>query len=246
MQFVEANLSKEEVQSLSRFAPKFESEYALNAGYKIVSLSKTIEAAGPTPNKIRPKPEQPSHDQMRQLGIDPAQADPRHYAQMYQQISYDQARMGGAFRDQFQRRDAVFPWQEEAPTKYNVPALGLAPSGAQAVTLSSTSEGYHYTRGQWSQTVKPNWHTPFQRGNAGNDLHRSDFESKLPPVPREAREEADNFDWSLLLWEADWEEEEQYLDPAIIVPVWKDLYAVVYTWDLTKLELSALKKASGD
>ena len=243
MQFVEANLSKEEVQSLSRFAPKFESEYALNAGYKIVSLSKTIEAAGPTQKKIRPKQSEPSHDQMRQIGIDPAQADPRHFAQMYQQISYERAI---DFSRDRQLREQ-FPWQhEEVRTKYNVPALGLAPSGAQGVTLTSDSDGYHYTRGNWSERVKPNWHTPFQRGQAGNDLHRSNFDAKLPPIPREAREAADDFDWSLLLWEADWEEEEQYLDPAIIVPVWKDLYAVIYTWDLTKLELSALKKASGN
>lgn len=231
MQFVEADLSKEEVQSLSRFAPKFESEYALNAGYKIISLSKTIEAGGCADKKIRPK--QKDSDTFywdRNPGV---MQDPRDF------LYGPSARM--------QQRYQYGDWEEPSgPVRYNVPALALAPSGAQAVTLTSGSDGYRYERGQWSETVKPKWHTPFQRGTVGDDLHRSNFESKLPPVPREAREAADDFDWSLLLWEADWEEEEQYLDPAIIVPVWKDLYAVVYTWDLTKLELSALKKASGD
>ena len=248
MQLVEANLSKEEVKSLGRFVGSVEAEYAMTE-HKVISLAKTIEAGGYVDTVTRKEPDTidfESADFARDPRMSPDEAYRRRSYEeaMRRQLSYQ--RLDYETRYEMLRDGRVVPERKKKKTPYHVPALAIAPHAAHKVHLNSDNQGYHFTRGNWDYTVKPSWHTNFSRGTFGQDLHTSQFESKLPPIPREGREAAADYGFALCLWEADWEEEEQYLDPAILVPVWKDLYAVVFHWDLTELELQALKKASGD
>lgn len=101
------------------------------------------------------------------------------------------------------------------------------------------SQPFGWGSGAWSLEVlwRENRRTP-------EDIRIS---SKLPPLPLEARQALTDHPKGLVLWEAEWTVSYQPLpalgDPAIIVPVYGDLYAVAYTWDLTPVEREALAKA---
>lgn len=95
---------------------------------------------------------------------------------------------------------------------------------------------------QRSSRVMPrvSWHTQCS--------DETSWTAVAPPLPIEARRAISRHSESaLVLWEANWQRRSMALDdPAIIVPLIEDLYAVVYTWDLTEVERRALQKASSN
>jgi len=260
MQFTEV-LSRDEKKHLARFATSFEQEYALSDEFQVVSLAKTLELGGFTamhvepPAKPEPKKEpqiaaaQPASGFLGGLGraILPSRAE-------QERRSFDEMmrrQMDVLSRQYYQSALGLYgsPAVEETPlTDWRIPKLALAPVNSRSVALASEGGMYTLSSGDWQIGFGPSWHTPFpSRGRAGFNLYRSSYNAQLPPLPREAQKAVKDFgaDKSMVLWEADWEQRDQYLDPAILVPVWRDLYSVVYTWDLTDAERNALKKASG-
>lgn len=266
MQFTEV-LTRDEKKHLARFATSFEQEYALSDEFQVVSLARTLELGGFTPVHFEPEkkaekkaepPAPPTNTLDPSVGSGFASwIQSREEAmRQQQQRSYEEMMRQQmiAVERRVVMRDLLgyAPAQEERPlTDWNIPKLALAPVRSPGVTLSSGGKGgmYELKAGEWKFGFRPSWHTAFpSRGRAGFNLYRSNYEAQLPPLPREAQAVVKDFgaDKSVVLWEADWEQREQYLDPAILVPVWRDLYSVVYTWDLTDAERSALKKASGN
>lgn len=227
MQFTEV-LTRDEKAHLSRFVTSFEQEYALSDEFQVVSLARTLELGGFTPHhrEIEKKPEAKKKKEKEPT------------------TTHEWIVMG---------MSTVYFGEPEdnGVTDWNVPKLALAPVRFKGeVTLSAASSGYKLAAGKWAQAFKPSWHTPQfpNRGRAGLNLYETTYAASLPPLPREAQSAVNDFGAGkcLVLWEADWEKREQYLDPAILVPVWRDLYSVVYTWDLTEAERAALKKASAN
>lgn len=235
MQFAEV-LTKEEAKTVGRFAESFEAEYALSEDFPVISLAKTIECGGFTARKKSEKPKRSDPEAGAIIAPAPVLMD-GHLRFEAMRAYLNRSVPEPTFN--FEPRPAL--------TQCNIPKLALAPASAKEVRLDSGDDGYCFSADDWrSQTFKPTWHTLLpSRGRAGWDLHQSHFTAALPPLPREARQAINDYSSALVLYEADWEEREQYLDPAIIVPVWRDLFSVVYSWDLTDAERDALRKASG-
>lgn len=259
MQFTEV-LSRDEKKHLSRFATSFEQEYALSDEFQVVSLARTLELGGFRAMHVDPEAKPVAKAPAAAMNtIEPgaiggiAQMFSRQRADDARRRAYDDAMRHAMEQMIYSSAMGLYgstPAKEEKPlTDWNIPKLALSPVNRPAVTLASESGMYTLKSGDWSLGFKPSWHTAFpSRGRAGLNLYRSNYSAQLPPLPREAQKAVNDFgaDKSMVLWEADWEQRDQYLDPAILVPVWRDLYSVVYTWDLTDAERNALKKASGN
>lgn len=134
---------------------------------------------------------------------------------------------------------------------WNVPKLALARHSMSHVYLSFSywNNDFSYQSsmpGSWMieenafyKPAKPSWSK--SPPNGGKEIY---YVSELPPLPREAKQAIEDYPTSLVLWEAEWEKRTAPLgDPAILVPLIQDLYAVAYSWDLTEVEQRALAKS---
>jgi hypothetical protein len=227
MEFTEV-LSRQEKKHLARFVTSFEQEYALNDEFTVVSLDRTLELGGYVTKHRKVEKATAKKEE---------KDDPADVLSLYRMVMYRTTFLGEEPED-----NGIADW--------NVPKLALAPIRRKEVTLSSRDGRYTYSAGdKFSTSFKPAWATQFpNRGISGLNRYESTYAAALPLLPREAQAVVKDFGAGkcLVLWEADWEQREQYLDPAILVPVFRDLYSVVYTWDLTNAERDALKKASGN
>lgn len=245
-------LTRNEKKTLSRYATSFEAEYALNEDYGVISLAKTIELGGYIEKEAGEEPTATVYTTYRitDVAVEPIIRDNLQSLFLSRAPTLNNLWQQSASQAEETKQTGLETW--------HVPTLAICSAQAERVELHDVG-GYRYkginyedknfvdAGENWvTDLIKPDWYTELpQRGRAGHDLHKTHCSAKLPPLPREARDALDDFPSGLVLWEADWEREEQYLDPAIIVPVWKDLYSVVYTWDLTELERQVLEKASG-
>jgi hypothetical protein len=239
MQFIEA-LNHDERKHIARFVTSDEQEHALSDEFQIVSLVRTLALGGYLAKHRKIETKKPK-----------AKKEPEPTAiadnslESLIQRRYESMFIRPVFWGVDEAREETNPI-----TDWSVPKLALCPARKDRVTLTSSAAGYSFAAGKkWSLAFKPSWHTAFPgRGTLGLNRYESNYSAQTPPLPREAQKAVEDFgaDKSLVLWEADWEEKEQYLDPAILVPVWRDLYSVVYTWDLTDAERAALKKASAN
>lgn len=203
MQFAET-LSREEVNAVSRFVDTFEAQYALEEGFQVVSLAKTLELGG---FDVRWK-------------------------------------QGRANFSMFGTR------KDEPAESFRVPKLAVAPHAFPSINLLMWGSTYDFTDGSssawgsrastFSRAIRPSWAITPTPGE-----YSIWFSSRLPPLPREARKAIEDYPNSLVLWEADWQQHTAPVgDPAILVPLIEDLYAVAYTWDLTETERNALIKSA--
>jgi hypothetical protein len=194
MQFAEA-LSREEALALARFIPDFEPRYAVESGMPVISLKRTIQAAGFKPL-----------------------------------ISWDRS------------RDASWMTAREVQRTVEVPRLALAPPHLQFVRYLARTDIIAFTdKNVWGG---PGWEYSIPWKGSTRIPEEMNIFAKLPPLPIEARQAAADYPKALLLWEADWKVARAPLgDPAILVPLHGDLFAVAYTWDLTEVEKRALEKA---
>lgn len=120
------------------------------------------------------------------------------------------------------------------PATSYVPRLAIAPSRAQIVTFRATGTRLLFSTGKWEMSVPSRW---------GSQQSES-FTATAPIIPAEARAVVEQNKFSLVLWEADWKPVPVPLgDPAILIPLIGDLYAVGAVWDLTELEKKVLQKA---
>lgn len=120
------------------------------------------------------------------------------------------------------------------PATSYVPRLAIAPSRAQIVTFRATGTRLLFSTGKWELSVPSRW---------GSQQSES-FTATAPIIPAEARAVVEQNKFSLVLWEADWKPVPVPLgDPAILIPLIGDLYAVGAVWDLTDLEKKVLQKA---
>ena len=94
-------------------------------------------------------------------------------------------------------------------------------------------------RGAWSKDFTvPGWE------NAPATQNNMEYHAPLPLLPKEARQALEQYPNGIVLWEADWDPVPVPIgDPAILVPLINELYAVAYVWDLTELEKKVLTKA---
>ena len=117
-----------------------------------------------------------------------------------------------------------------------VPKLAITPSRARDVTYTGIGKFLFFSTGKWEMGV------PY-RGK-GDLPGGPRFTATAPIIPAEARAVSEQLKFSLVLWEADWKPVPVPLgDPAILVPLIGDLYAVAAVWDLTEMEKSVLRKA---
>jgi hypothetical protein len=119
--------------------------------------------------------------------------------------------------------------------KGTVPKLAIAPSRAPNVTYRMTPGFLNFEIGKWSLSVPTKW-----KGTT----NETSFTAVTPIIPVEGRALMEGYKFSLVLWEADWQPVPVPVgDPAILIPLIGDLYAVGYVWDLTELEKEVLRKA---
>ena len=119
--------------------------------------------------------------------------------------------------------------------KGTVPKLAVAPSRAPNVQYRMTPGFLNFEIGKWNLSVPTKWR--------GGDNEPS-FTAKTPIIPVEGRALMEGYKFSLVLWEADWQPVPVPVgDPALLIPLIGDLYAVGYVWDLTELEKTVLRKA---
>jgi hypothetical protein len=117
-----------------------------------------------------------------------------------------------------------------------LPRLAVAPSRSREIV-------YRYTPGSLNFEVGEKWHLTVPSEWKG-DFGQSSFRARTPLLPVEARRVVEDYRFSLVLWEADWQPVPVPMgDPAILVPVLGDFYAVAHVWDLTELEKQVLQKA---
>lgn len=132
----------------------------------------------------------------------------------------------------------------EIETVIRVPKLALAPPTHRFISYRGFNGSVCFTdRNPWANSQS--WEVDVSNIEGARETPRNlQITAVLPPLPNEARQAVKDFPKSLVLWEADWQVRRAPLgDPAILVPLHGDLYAVAYTWDLTEIERKALEKA---
>jgi hypothetical protein len=116
-----------------------------------------------------------------------------------------------------------------------VPKLAITPSKAHEVQYRGAGKNMVFATGNWEKVVPSRWEM---------GVNGPRFTAQAPIVPAEARAVAEQYKFCLVLWEADWQPVPVPLgDPAILIPLIGDLYAVGAVWDLTELEKEVLRKA---
>lgn len=116
-----------------------------------------------------------------------------------------------------------------------VPKLAVTPSRAKDVTYRGLGHFMFFSTGKWEMSVR----APNRDLGSGPS-----FQAQAPIIPADAQAVIEQNKFSLVLWEADWKPVPVPLgDPAILIPLIGDLYAVGAVWDLTELEKKVLQKA---
>lgn len=141
--------------------------------------------------------------------------------------------------------------RDEPAESFRVPKLAIAPHAFPSINLSMWDSTYSFSDGSpsvWGSRAPSTFNREFRPAWAITPTpgeYTIWFSSRLPPLPHEARKAIGDYPNSLVLWEADWQQHTAPVgDPAILVPLIEDLYAVAYTWDLTEVERNALVKSA--